>query len=63
MEVCLASAILTVLLTINVILKREKMIHGILRNRKRKIADFHKTINGQFAEIHELGEKKIAVSH
>ena len=35
------------------------MIRGIPRNRGRKRADFQKTVNRRFAEIHELGKKKI----
>ena len=57
MQGCVPSAIQTVLLMINGILKREKTICGILRNRSRKIVDFHKTVNGRFMEILELGEK------
>ena len=50
MQGCVARAIQTVLSTKNAIFKREKTICGIPRNRGRKIADFQKTVNRQFAE-------------
>ena len=57
MQSCVASATQTVLLIINRILKREKTIHEVPRNRGRKISDFHKTVNGQLAEICKVGKK------
>ena len=61
MQGCVASVIQTVLLTINRILKREKMICRIPRNRGRKITGFQETINEHFTEIPELGEKFLQI--
>ena len=38
------------------------MIQRTPRNRGRKIADFHKTVNRQFVEIHKLGKTNSQIS-
>ena len=50
------------LLTIKRILKEQKTIYRILRNKGRKITDFHKTVNDKVTEICELGKKKFQTS-
>ena len=62
MQGYVACTIQIILLIINRILKREKMIHRISINRGRKMMDFYKTVKERFAEIYKL-EKKFTDYH
>ena len=57
MQGYIASGIQTVLLTIKGILKMENKIRGISRNKVRRIADFHKTVNGRFCGNQRIEKK------